>query len=173
MIAFWLFLLFVILQRLTELLIAKRNEKILKAQGAIEYDKNGYRVIAAMHVAFFISLICEKVFFQRALNTYWIVFVVLFVGAQVLRYWAIKTLGVYWNTKILVLPNHRLVNTGPYKYHRHPNYIAVIVEIAVIPLIFSCYLTACIFSVINFILLRRRIKIEENALRKTSIGFAR
>ena len=172
MIAFWLFLLFVILQRLIELLIAKRNERILKAQGAIEFDKNGYRVIAAMHVAFFISLICEKVFFQRTLNTYWIVFAVVFAGAQVLRYWAIKTLGVYWNTKILVLPNHKLVNTGLYKYLRHPNYIAVIVEIAVIPLIFSCYLTASIFSVINFILLRRRIKIEKIALRKTSIGFA-
>ena len=172
MIAFWLFLLFVILQRLIELLIAKRNERILKVQGAIEFDKNGYRVIAAMHVAFFISLICEKVFFLRTLNTYWIVFAVVFAGAQVLRYWAIKTLGVYWNTKILVLPNHKLVNTGLYKYLRHPNYIAVIVEIAVIPLIFSCYLTASIFSVINFILLRRRIKIEKIALRKTSIGFA-
>ncbi|MGH7799274.1 MAG: isoprenylcysteine carboxyl methyltransferase family protein [Thermodesulfobacteriota bacterium] len=166
MIAFWLFLLFVILQRLIELLIARRNEKILKAQGAIEFDKNGYRVIAAMHVAFFISLICEKVFFQRTLNTYWIVFAVLFAGAQVLRYWAIKTLGLYWNTKILVLPNHKLVNTGPYKYLRHPNYIAVITEIAVIPLIFSCYLTSVIFSLINIFLLRRRIKIEEDAVRK-------
>ena len=172
MIAFSIFLLFVILQRLIELLIAKRNEKILKAQGAIEFDKNGYRVIAAMHVVFFISLICEKVFFQRTLNTYWIVFAVLFAGAQVLRYWAIKSLGVYWNTKILVLPNHKLVNTGPYKYLRHPNYIAVIVEIAVIPLIFSCYITAVIFSLINLILLRRRIKIEEDALKKASISFA-
>ena len=166
MIAFWLFLLFVILQRLTELLIAKRNEKILKAQGAIEFDKNGYKAIAVMHVAFFISLISEKVFLQRTLNTYWIVFAVLFAGAQVLRYWAIKSLGVYWNTKILVLPNHRLVNTGPYKYHRHPNYIAVMTEIAVIPLIFSCYLTSVLFSLINIFLLRRRIKIEEDAIIK-------
>ena len=172
MIAFSISLLFVISQRLIELIIAKRNEKILKAQGAIEYDKNGYRVIAAMHVAFFISLICEKVFFQRTLNTYWIVFAVLFAAAQVLRYWSIKTLGVCWNTKILVLPNHKLVNTGPYKYLRHPNYIAVVIEFAVIPLIFSCYLTAFVFSLINLILLRRRIKIEESAIRKASIGFA-
>ncbi len=171
MIAFSIFLLFVISQRLIELLIAKRNEKILKAQGAIEYDKSGYRVIAAMHVAFFISLICEKVFFQRTLNTYWIVFVVLFTGAQVLRYWAIKSLGVYWNTKILVLPNHKLFNIGPYKYLRHPNYIAVITEIAVIPLIFSCYLTASIFSVINLVLLKRRIRMEESVLKKALTGF--
>ncbi len=171
MIAFWLFLLFVILQRLTELLIAKRNEKILKAQGAIEFDKNGYKAIAVMHVAFFISLISEKVFLQRTLNTYWIAFAVLFAGAQVLRYWAIKSLGVYWNTKILVLPNHQLINRGPYKHLRHPNYIAVVIEFAVIPLIFSCYLTAFVFSLINLILLRRRIKIEESAIRKASIGF--
>jgi len=65
-----------------------------------------------------------------------------------------------------------LVNSGPYKYLRHPNYIAVVIEFAVIPLIFSCYLTAFVFSVINLILLRRRIKIEEDALKKASIGFA-
>ncbi|HZX14117.1 MAG TPA: isoprenylcysteine carboxylmethyltransferase family protein [Thermodesulfobacteriota bacterium] len=172
MIAFWLFLLFVILQRLTELLIAKRNERILKAQGGIEFDKNGYRVIVIMHVAFFVSLICEKVFLSRMLNSYWIIFAALFGVAQFLRYWAIKSLGVYWNTKILVLPTHKLVNTGPYKYLRHPNYIAVVIEFAVIPLIFSCYLTAFVFSLINLILLRRRIKIEESAIRKASIGFA-
>ena len=164
MIAFWIFLFVLISQRLIELLIAKRNEKILKAQGAIEFDKNGYKAIAVMHVAFFISLISEKVFLQRALNTYWFVFAVLFVGAQFLRYWAIKSLGVYWNTKILVLPNHQLINGGPYKYLRHPNYIAVIVEIAVIPLLFSCYITAIVVSVINLLLLNRRVRIEEMVL---------
>src|SRR5574341_253812 len=172
MIAFLIFLFVLIVQRLIELLIAKRNERILKAQGAIEFDKNGYRMIAAMHVAFFISLISEKVFLHRTLNTYWFVFAVLFTGAQVLRYWAIKSLGVYWNTKILVLPNHKLVITGPYKYLRHPNYVVVITEVAVIPLIFSCYLTAFVFSLINLILLRRRIRIEESAIRKASISFA-
>lgn len=171
MTAFSIFLIFVILQRIAELLLARRNEKILKAQGAIEFDKNGYKVIAVMHVAFFISLISEKVFLQSTLNTYWIVFAVLFAGAQVLRYWAIKSLGVYWNTKILVLPNHKLVNTGPYKFLRHPNYIAVIVEIAVIPLIFSCYITSLVFSVINLVLLRRRITIEGNELTKALIGY--
>jgi len=141
MTAFSIFLIFVILQRVAELLLARRNEKFLKTQGAIEFDKNGYKAIAVMHVAFFISLISEKVFLHRTLNTYWFVFAVLFAGAQVLRYWAIKSLGVYWNTKILVLPNH------------------------------SCYLTAFVFSLINLILLRRRIKIEESAIRKASIGF--
>jgi methyltransferase len=168
---FFVFLLFIILQRAAELTLARRNERILKSQGAIEFDKDGYRVIAAMHVAFFISLIWEKIFLHRTLNTYWIIFVSLFAGAQILRYWAIISLGLHWNTKVLVIPGKKLITKGPYKYIRHPNYIAVIIEIAVIPLIFSCYITATVFSLINFFLLRRRIKIEEGALRKASTGF--
>jgi methyltransferase len=171
MIPFFLLLLFIILQRAAELALARRNEKILKSQGSIEFDKGGYRVIAAMHVAFFISLICEKIFLDRILNTYWTLFATLFVGAQVLRLWAIKSLGVRWNTKILVIPGKKLVARGPYKYIRHPNYVAVIAEIAAIPLTFSCYITAAVFSLLNLILLRRRIKIEEGALREASTGF--
>ncbi len=168
MIPFLIFSLFIILQRTVELALAKRNEKILKSQGGIEFDKDGYRVIVAVHIAFFISLICEKVFLHRTLNTYWAFFVTLFVGAQVLRYWAIRSLGIHWNTKVLVIPGKKSVARGPYKYVRHPNYLAVITEIAVIPLIFSCYITATVFSLLNLILLRRRIEIEERVLRNTS-----
>ncbi len=166
--AFWIFLLFVISQRITELILARRNERILKSRGAIEFDKNGYIVIVAMHVLFFVSLIVEKIFLDRTLNPWWTIFAVLFVLAQVLRYWAIWSLGVFWNTKVLVAPDHTLVTRGPYKYFPHPNYIAVITEIAVIPLVFSCYITAALFSLVNLALLRRRIRIEENALRQVS-----
>lgn len=165
MIFFWILLTIVVLQRLVELILAKRNESILKAKGALEFDKNGYRAIFVMHIAFFISLLSEKFLLHRELNKFWIFFLALFLIAQGLRYWAIKSLGIYWNTKILVLPNHKIVTKGPYRYFKHPNYIAVIFEIAAIPLIFSCYLTSAIFSLINLIILRRRIKIEEEALK--------
>lgn len=168
MIPFFAFLLFIILQRAAELALAKRNEKILKSQGAIEFDKNGYRVIVVMHVVFFISLISEKVFLDRTLNRYWIFFISIFAVAQIVRYWAIRSLGAHWNTKVLAIPGKKLVTRGPYKYIRHPNYVAVITEIAVIPLIFSCYITATVFSLLNLILLRRRIKIEEDALTTAS-----
>ena len=167
---FWIFLLFVILQRIVELVIAKRNERIVRGKGAIEFDRNGYKIIVAMHVAFFISLVLEKIFLERRLNSLWIFFTILFVLAQFLRYWAISSLGVYWNTRVLVVPNSKLVTSGPYKYLRHPNYIAVITEIAVIPLIFSCYITAAVFSALNLILLRRRVRIEEEALQQASTG---
>jgi methyltransferase len=84
--------------------------------------------------------------------------------AQLLRYWAIRSLGKFWNTRILIVPGERLVTMGPYRYLKHPNYVSVIIEIAVIPLIFSCYITAAVFTVLNILALRRRIKIEESAL---------
>jgi methyltransferase len=165
MTAFPVFLLFLILQRIAELVLAKRNERRLKAEGAVEFDKKGYRVIVSMHVAFFLSLISERVLLGRGLNPYWLPLALLLISAEFLRYWAIYSLGVFWNTKVLVSPNHKIVTKGPYRYLRHPNYIAVAVEIAVIPLIFSCYITAVAFGFLNLILLRRRIGIEERVLR--------
>jgi methyltransferase len=164
MIFFWIFFALLVSQRFLELLLAKRNEQIVKSKGALEFDRDGYKYIVATHVAFLISLVLERFSLQRELNKFWVVFLLIFLIAQILRYWAISSLGVYWNTKVLVVPGSELVSTGPYKYFKHPNYIAVIAEIAVIPLIFSCYLTSILFSIVNLILIRRRIKIEENAL---------
>jgi methyltransferase len=162
---FWFFIGFILLQRLTELVLAKRNKKIMLAKGAVEFDKAGYRLIVLMHVLFFISLTAERNYLHRGLNDNWILLIALFALAQVLRYWAITTLGEFWNTKIIVLKGSEIIKKGPYKYLNHPNYTAVITEIAVIPLIFSCYITAIVFSVLNLIALRRRIKIEEAALK--------
>jgi len=161
---FWSLLGLIILQRITELLIAKRNEKLLRDRGAVEYDRKGYKVIVVMHILFFISIIAERNLRHTEINEFWYVYLTLFAIAQFVRYWAILSLGTRWNTKILVLPDSKLIAGGAYKYFKHPNYIAVITEIAVIPLIFSCYLTAIFFAVLNAILLNRRINIEERAL---------
>jgi methyltransferase len=163
---FVFFLSFVMLQRVTELVLAKKNEKILRSMGAKETDKAGYKVIVVMHILFFVSLIGEKIIFNCQLHESWILLLILFLLTQVLRYWAITSLGVFWNTKILVIPEHTRIKAGPYKYLDHPNYLAVAVEILVIPLIFSCYITSIVFSIVNFFVLRRRITIETEALRK-------
>jgi methyltransferase len=161
---FWLFVSFAILQRLGELILAKRNERLLRTEGAIEYDEHGYKYIVVMHVLFFVSLISEKLIEDTILNPYWYIFFGLFVCAQFLRYWAIASLGKFWNTRILVVPDGQLVAKGPYRYLRHPNYLAVAIEIASIPLLFSCYFTALVFCVANGLLLSRRIRIESIAL---------
>jgi len=161
---FYIFLLFIVLQRFAELVYAKRNEKYLLSRGAVEYDKKGYKLIVIMHTCFFISLILEKIYFKRELSEYWIIFFIIFAAAQMLRYLAIVSLGKFWNTKIIVLSGSSLIKKGPYSFLKHPNYIAVITEILVIPLIFSCYITCIIFSALNIFVLIRRIKIEEAAL---------
>lgn len=156
-------------QRLSELLIARRNERTLRSEGAVEYDAPGYKAIVLMHIAFFVSMIAEFFILGRSLNPYWIPLLFIFTAAQIIRYWAISSLGKYWNTRILAVPGAKPVTKGPYKYMRHPNYLAVIIEIAVIPLIFSCYVTAIVFSILNLMLLRRRITIEERALGSDSL----
>jgi methyltransferase len=161
---FLIFLSIIIIQRISELILANRNEKYLKSQGANEYDKNGYKYIVLMHNLFFISFVLEFIFLKRQLNQYWAVLLIIFICTQLLRYWAIFTLGKRWNTKILVLPDVPPINSGLYKHLKHPNYIAVIIEFAIIPLLFSCYFTAIIFSVLNLIVLKRRVRIEEEAL---------
>jgi methyltransferase len=158
----------ILTQRVVELAIAKRHERELKKIGAVEADKNGYRFIVGMHTAFFISLFLEKMTLDRALNQWWIILTAIFCAAQALRYWAITSLGVYWNTKILVVPNHPLIRNGPYKFLRHPNYIGVMIELAMVPLIFSCYITSIAFTIINALVIRRRIRIEMQALKDAS-----
>jgi len=161
---FIIFITVVIVQRISELILAKNNEQYLKSNGAIEYDKKGYKYIVLMHNVFFISVITEFLSLERHLNEYWKVLIIIFICMQMLRYWAIFSLGKRWNTKILVLPNTEPIRSGLYKYLKHPNYIAVIIEIGVIPLLFSCYYTAIVFSILNLIVLKRRIRIEEEAL---------
>ncbi len=158
------FIALLVLQRLSELILARKNEIYVRSIGALEYDRSGYRAIVLMHIAFFISLVSEYFIFDSGLNRHWPALIAVFLLAQVLRYWSILSLGKFWNTKILVVPNITLVTRGPYKYMRHPNYLAVVIEIAVVPLIFSCYITSALFTVLNLIALRRRIRIEEQAL---------
>ncbi len=164
MIFFFGFVLFIVAQRLFELRLARRNELEVKRLGAIEYDRAGYGFIVVMHAAFFVSLVAEKFAFSRALNPAWIELIAIFAAAQLLRYWAIHSLGMFWNTKILVIPGQKLIRKGPYRFIRHPNYVAVVTEIAVVPLVFSCYLTAVTFTLLNAFVLSRRISIELEVL---------
>lgn len=160
---------FLLAQRFIELSISKQHEKFLMKLGAVEIDKLGYRVIVLMHAAFFFSIVIESLLLKRTPSHYWIILSMIFAVAQMLRYWAIASLGVYWNTKIITMPNHPLIRRGPYRFIRHPNYVAVVTEIAIVPLIFSCYVTAAAFTLANAIILHRRIRIETAALGITDV----
>ncbi|MGZ4159476.1 MAG: isoprenylcysteine carboxyl methyltransferase family protein [Neobacillus sp.] len=165
-IPFLAFLAIIIVQRIIELFIARRNEKWMKQRGAIEFGRKHYRYIVWMHMLFFISLCLEKILFNRELSYIWPVLVLIFSIAQIIRIWAIFSLGKYWNTKIIVLPNAGVVRKGPYRYIKHPNYFVVSIELTVVPLLFGAYITAVLFTFLNFIMLSIRIPEEEVALKK-------
>jgi methyltransferase len=154
----------VVLQRLLELLLSRRNERLLRARGAVERGQGHYPLIVAMHSLWLLSTLVEGTLRGPALPALWPIPLALFLLVQPLRYWAIFSLGEHWNTRILVVPGAQLVRRGPYRYLRHPNYVVVTVEILTLPLIFGAWITALVFSILNAVLLSVRIKEENRAL---------
>ena len=153
------------LERVFHLALAARNARRAFAAGAVERGRGHYPAIAAFHALFLLSAAAEAIVFRRpfpgALG--WIALGGA-IGAQALRYWSIATLGSRWNTRIIVFPGAAPIDRGPYRFMRHPNYLAVIVEIACVPMIHGCWLTAIAFSIGNAALLRVRIRAEEAAM---------
>ncbi|MEH7075510.1 isoprenylcysteine carboxyl methyltransferase family protein [Neobacillus drentensis] len=156
----------IILQRLIELGIANRNEKWMRQQGAIEFGVKHYRFMVLLHVLFFLSLLAEKVYWNKGLSQNWPLLLSAFLLAQLIRVWVISTLGRYWNTKIIVLRDAQVIKKGPYRYIKHPNYFVVAIELLVIPLLFNLYITACLFTILNAVILMIRIPEEEKALKE-------
>lgn len=164
---FWIVFGFVILQRLLEVLYAKSNERLMKQQGAIEAGASHYKWIVLLHVLFFVSLLTEVRVTGADREGAWFFFLAIFIIAQILRGWALASLGRFWNTKILVLPGAEKVKSGPYRWIPHPNYVVVALEIASLPLIFGAWRTALLFTIANaLLLLLVRIPAEEKALQQ-------
>ncbi|SDS44457.1 15-methylpalmitoyl-4-hydroxy-2-pyrone 4-O-methyltransferase [Mucilaginibacter mallensis] len=158
------FIVFVITQRLSELYIARRNEKWLRSEGAIEYGRGHYPYIVALHTLFIISIIVEYIL--RPSLSMDFVFLLLFILLLGFKFWALSSLGKYWNTKIFRVPGSGPVKKGPYKLFKHPNYFIVICEIVIIPMVFHLYYTAVIFTVLNAIMLTVRIRVENKVWAK-------
>ncbi len=168
-----LLIVLVAVQRLAELAISKRNLAHALAAGGKEVESGHYPVMVALHTAFLVACPVEVYGLDRPfVPALAIGCAILLAFATALRYWAIGTLGVRWNTRIVVLAGAPPVVGGPFRFLRHPNYLAVIVEIAVLPLLHSAWVTAIVFSVANAALLRVRIAAEERALTEAS-GYER
>ena len=159
---FILFISFIIFVRIEELLLSRSNEKWLLQNGAVEYGNKHYPFILALHVLFIFSLIFEYLLLQPPSFSIFMLF--LYFLLMSFKTWIIASLGKYWNTRIYRIPNSPLVKKGPYVYIKHPNYLIVIAEIAVIPLVFHLYYTAIVFSILNSMMLFIRIREENKAL---------
>ena len=150
----------VALERLAELIYANRNTRALLREGAYEIGRAHYPFIVLLHLAWVIAVYALA---DKSLPPVW-GWIAVFLLLQAARYWVLATLGRYWTTRIIAVPNAPLVTRGPYRFLRHPNYAVVIAEIAVLPLAFGEYAVAIVFSLLNAALLAWRIRIETAAL---------
>lgn len=157
-------------QRLGELVWSKRNERRLRARGAIEYGRRHYPVMVALHVGWLASMLVESRRPSPVPPALRAAGVGVFVAAQPLRYWAIASLGDRWSTRVFVPPNEPTVTTGPYRLVDHPNYVAVVAELAAAPLMLGAWRTSLWASAVNVGVLRARLGVERAALASGSVG---
>ena len=150
----------VALERLIELAHARRNTARLRRRGAVEADAGTYPFFVLLHAGWLMSL---AIFVPAGTRPDWLL-ISLFALLQLGRIWVLASLGRYWTTRIITLPDAPLVQTGPFRYLRHPNYLLVAGEIAVLPVAFGAVAVAATFSALNLALLARRIRIEERVL---------
>jgi methyltransferase len=151
--------LLVAAQRLAELVVARRNTAALLERGAVEHGRRHYPLIVLLHTAWLASL--PLVVAADRWPDPWLLG--LYVALQPLRVWTIASLAGRWTTRVLVLPGQPPVRRGPYQWLRHPNYLIVAAEIALLPLAFGAWGHAILFSALNALILRHRIGVENEA----------
>lgn len=153
------------IERLVEVVVSRRNAAWSFARGGVEYGQGHFPFMVVLHTGFLIGCVAEVWLLDRpfvpALG--WPL-VVLAILAQGLRWWCITTLGPRWNTRVIIVPGLPRITGGPYRFLRHPNYVAVVAEGIILPLIHTAWLTALVFTVLNAGLLWVRIRCEERAL---------
>lgn len=155
----------VAVERLAELVVAKRNLAWSRARGGREAGFTHYPFMVALHTGLLIGCVLEVWLGGRSfLPALGWPMLLLVIAAQALRWWCIRTLGPQWNTRVIVVPDAGRVTHGPYRFLGHPNYVAVVVEGFALPLVHTAWITALVFSALNAILLTVRIRVENTAL---------
>lgn len=163
--AFTVVVVLVGLERLAELVVSKRNAAWSFERGGTESGRGHYPFMVVLHSGFLVAMLVEA-WVRRpdvAPGLAWSM-LALVVASQALRWWCIVTLGPRWNTRVIIVPGLAPVRSGPYRLIPHPNYVAVVVEGAALPLVHASWLTALVFTLANAALLRVRIRVENEAL---------
>lgn len=158
--AIYIVLALVALQRLIEVVYAERNTRALLARGAVEVGRAHYPLIVLLHAAWLAAIV---LLLPADATIHWLPLGV-FIALQLARVWVIATLGPFWTTRIITLEGAPLVRKGPYRFVRHPNYLVVAGEIAMLPLAFGEVWVAVAFTLLNAAMLASRIRAEDAAL---------
>lgn len=156
-------------ERLTELVVSKRHARWAECHGGVEHGRRHYPAMVAVHTALLVGILTEAAVARRpfvpALGWSALCAAVLL---QCLRWWCVWSLGPRWNTRVIVVPGLPLVHRGPYRWLRHPNYVAVAGEGIALPLVHSAWLTALLFTIANAAVLTVRLRVENAALGMTA-----
>lgn len=146
-------------------MLSRRHERALRARGAVETGAGHYPLMVAVHVAVLGGAAAEVLLCDRPFLPWlgWPM-VALVAATMALRYWVVATLGERWATRVLVLPDAPLVAAGPFRFLPHPNYLAVAIEVAALPLVHTAWVTALVCGVANLLVLALRIRVEDAAL---------
>ena len=165
MIVYYALLVVIIFERLAELVVSQRHAAELLRRGGVEYGQRHFPVMVALHAALLVGCWVEPIALRRAfVPALGYPMIALVVAANALRWWCIATLGPRWTARVIVLPGMPVVKAGPYRWFAHPNYVAVVVEGAALPLAGSAWITACTFTALNAALLTVRLRCETRAL---------
>jgi methyltransferase len=152
-------------ERLVELVVSARHLAWARERGGVEAGQGHFPVMVGIHTALLVGALVEPPLLDRPFHAWLAVPMVgLVAAAQALRWWCIRTLGPQWNTRVVVVPGLPLVHRGPYRFLRHPNYVAVVVEGVALPLVGTAWLTAVLFTVANAVVLTTRIRCENRLL---------
>lgn len=153
------------LERVAELVVSNRNIRWSLAQGGFETGQRHYVVMVTLHTGLLVGALAEVWLAPRAFVPVlgWTM-LALVLASQALRWWCIASLGRLWNTRVVVVPGLTRITRGPYRWLTHPNYVAVVVEGLALPLVHGAWVTALVFTAANLVLLRHRIRVENDAL---------
>jgi methyltransferase len=164
-IVYYPLLVVITFERLAELVVSQRHAAELLRRGGVEYGRRHFPFMVALHTALLVGCWVEPIALRRAfVPALEYPMIALVVAANALRWWCIATLGPRWTARVIVLPGMPVVKAGPYRWFAHPNYVAVVVEGAALPLAGSAWITACTFTACNAALLTVRLRCETRAL---------
>jgi methyltransferase len=164
-IAFLVLLLAVALLRILELRISGRHQQEMVARGAAKVDEPRFRWMVLLHTAVLLGAALEVVFLKRPfLPVLASVMFAIFLAANVVRWWVIRTLGNHWNVQVMDSTSLGVISSGPFRYVRHPNYAAVFSEMVALPLIHTAWITALTGAVAHIVVLTQRLSTEERVL---------
>lgn len=164
-IAYLVLLAAVGLVRLAELRVSRRNQRELEKKGVRKVPEPHFRWMVIVHAGILVGAALEVMLLHRPLiSALAIPMVVVFLLANLLRWWVIRTLAGYWNVEVMTSSRLGVVSSGPYRWVRHPNYVAVVAEIFALPMIHTAWITALVGTLADLEILRRRIRVEDGVL---------